>query len=138
MTASEIMSRTLAGRPEGMEKPSAAACVKAWWRACRPPFLITAAIPVALAMAFVYRVNGGLTAAMWLRFGVLLFGCFLGLTIANFANDLFDHVLGVDDQEDSIGGTGVIPAVSSFSPFFSSAPPRWPSAWASSLLFPGH
>lgn len=46
-------------------------------------------------MAFVYRVNGGLTAAMWLRFGVLLFGCFLGLTIANFANDLFDHVLGV-------------------------------------------
>ena len=104
------MSRTLAGRPEGMEKPSAAACVKAWWRACRPPFLITAAIPVALAMAFVYRVNGGLTAAMWLRFGVLLFGCFLGLTIANFANDLFDHVLGVDDQEDSIGGTGVIQA----------------------------
>lgn len=61
-------------------------------------------------MAFVYRVNGGLTAAMWLRFGVLLFGCFLGLTIANFANDLFDHVLGVDDQEDSIGGTGVIQA----------------------------
>ncbi|MDD7476499.1 MAG: prenyltransferase [Desulfovibrio sp.] len=110
MTASEIMSRTLAGRPEGIEKPSAAACAKAWWRACRPPFLITAAIPVALAMAFVYRVNGGLTAAMWLRFGVLLFGCFLGLTIANFANDLFDHVLGVDDQEDSIGGTGVIQA----------------------------
>ena len=65
MTASEIMSRTLAGRPEGIEKPSAAACAKAWWRACRPPFLITAAIPVALAMAFVYRVNGGLTAAMW-------------------------------------------------------------------------
>lgn len=110
MTASEIMARTLAGRPEGMEKPSAGARAKAWWRACRPPFLITAAIPVTLALAVVYRMNGSLTPAMWVRFGVLLFGCFLGLTIANFANDLFDHVLGVDDQEDSIGGTGVIQA----------------------------
>lgn len=108
MTAREIMARTLAGRPEGKPAPTLGQALRAWWRACRPPFLITAAIPVTLGLAFAYRVTGDMTQVMGARYALLLLGCFCGLTIANFANDLFDHVLEVDDQEDSIGGTGVI------------------------------
>lgn len=108
MTREEFWARTLAGRPEGLPKPTARQQAAAWWRACRPPFLITAAIPVTLGLAFAFRVCGEVTSAMLGRYALLLLGCFCGLTIANFANDLFDHVLDVDDQEDSIGGTGVI------------------------------
>lgn len=76
----------------------------AWWRACRPPFLITAAIPVTLALAFTIRAGAD---PAWGRFVLTLAGCFLGLTIANFANDLFDHIQGVD-AGDNIGGSRVI------------------------------
>ena len=110
MTFSEVMRRTLADYPENAPSYTRRERLRGWWRACRPPFFVTAAIPVAIAMAFVARTGGAVTAAMWGKFAVLLVGCFMGLTIANFANDLFDHVLEVDDQEDSIGGTGVIQA----------------------------
>lgn len=76
----------------------------AWWRACRPPFFITAAIPVTLALVFTIRAG---EEPAWGRFALTLAGCFLGLTIANFANDLFDHVQGVD-AGDNIGGSRVI------------------------------
>lgn len=108
MTAAEILSRAVAGRPATAPQIGPGERLHAWWRACRPPFFITAAIPVTLGLAFVYRMQGPLTPSVWYRYAILLLGCFCGLTIANFANDLFDHVLGVDDQEDSIGGTGVI------------------------------
>lgn len=80
---------------------------RAWRQACRPPFFITAAIPVTLALAFAFRQQGGISTRQWGVYGLLLAGCFLGLTIANFANDLFDHILGVDGGE-NIGGSRVI------------------------------
>ncbi len=108
MTAAEILERALADRPEGAPKRTGRMLARAWWRACRPPFFITAAIPVLVGLAFVMRQGAVLDAALWGRLALLLLGCGLGLTIANLANELFDYVLGVDDQEDSIGGTGVI------------------------------
>ncbi|MDO5537119.1 MAG: prenyltransferase [Desulfovibrionaceae bacterium] len=108
MTFVEIMARTLADRPFDAPERSARTLLKAWWRVCRPPFFITAAIPVLVGLAFVMRMGVPLDSSLWLRLVALLVGCGLGLTIANVANELFDYVLGVDDQEDSIGGTGVI------------------------------
>ena len=43
----------------------------------------------------------------WARFAVILLGCFCLHTVANIANDLFDHIQGVDDG-DNIGGSRVI------------------------------
>ncbi len=108
MSADGLLRRLLAGRPEGAPKRTGRALLKAWWRALRPPFFITAAIPVLVALAFVMRMGHPLDGRLWLRLAGLLLGCFFGLTIANLANELFDFVLGVDDREESIGGTGVI------------------------------
>ncbi len=108
MDAGELFTRALAGRPESAPQRTWKMLARAWWRACRPPFFITAAIPVCVGLAFVMRSGHPLDAGLWLRFAGLLLGCFFGLTIANLANELFDFVLGVDDREESIGGTGVI------------------------------
>ena len=96
-------------RPSGAPPLSARQKCRAWWQACRPPFFITAAIPVTLALALAFRVQGQVTPGQWGVWLLLLLGCFLGLTIANFANDLFDHILGVDEGE-NIGGSRVIQA----------------------------
>lgn len=108
MTAVEILEKALRGRPQDAPKRTWGMLARAWWRACRPPFFITAAVPVLVGLAFVMRMGVPLDSGLMLRLVLLLLGCGLGLTIANVANELFDYVLGVDDQEDSIGGTGVI------------------------------
>ena len=108
MTAAEILKKAVAGRPEGAPERSWKDLAKAWWRCARPPFFITAAIPVLVGLAFVMRCQVVLDGSLVARLVFLLLGCGLGLTIANVANELFDYVLGVDSQEDSIGGTGVI------------------------------
>lgn len=73
----------------------------AWWHACRPAFFITAAIPVTLALAFTIRTG---MQVLWDRYFLVLVASSLGFTIANFANDLFDHIQGVD-AGDNIGGS---------------------------------
>lgn len=108
MSFSEILEKALAGRPEGAPARTGKQLAKTWYRLLRPPFFITAAIPVCVALAFVMRSGVVLDGAAWLRFAGLLLGCFCGLTIANLANELFDYVLGTDDREESIGGTGAI------------------------------
>lgn len=86
--------------------------LRAWWRACRPPFFIVDLIPVALGFTLAVRGVGDLPPALpdaqlWLRLALVLFGCFCVHTIANIANDLFDFILDIDG-EDTIGGTRVI------------------------------
>ncbi|WP_291440316.1 prenyltransferase [Desulfovibrio sp.] len=107
MNYGNLLRAAWQGRPADAPRLSAAGHFRAWWQACRPPFLITAAIPVTLALAFAFRLQGQITPHQWLIYALLLLGCFLGLTIANFANDLFDHILGVDGG-DNIGGSRVI------------------------------
>lgn len=107
MSYSSLLRAAWQGRPHNAPRLSGAATLRAWWQACRPPFFITAAIPVTLALAFAFRLEGQISPRQWAVYGLLLLGCFMGLTIANFANDLFDHILGVDGG-DNIGGSRVI------------------------------
>lgn len=107
MRCADILRAAWAPRPADAPALSARRYWRAWRQACRPPFFITAAIPVTLALAFAFRQQGGISTRQWGVYGLLLAGCFLGLTIANFANDLFDHILGVDGGE-NIGGSRVI------------------------------
>lgn len=107
MRCSDILRAAWAPRPADAPRLSARQQWRAWWKACRPPFFITAAIPVTLALAFAFRLQGNISPRQWGVYGLLLVGCFMGLTIANFANDLFDHILGVD-QGENIGGSRVI------------------------------
>ena len=107
MEYSSLLRAAWQGRPDRAPRLSGAATLRAWWQACRPPFFITAAIPVTLALAFAFRLEGQISPRQWTVYGLLLLGCFMGLTIANFANDLFDHILGVDGG-DNIGGSRVI------------------------------
>lgn len=86
--------------------------MRAWWRACRPPFFIVDLIPVAIGLALALNGVGNLPrvqpdSQLWLRLMLVLFGCFCIHTVANIANDLFDFILDVDG-EDTIGGTRVI------------------------------
>lgn len=107
MRCADVLRAAWASRAAHAPKLSARRQWRAWWQACRPPFFITAAIPVTLALAFAFRLQGNLSPRQWGIYCLLLVGCFLGLTIANFANDLFDHILGVDEGE-NIGGSRVI------------------------------
>ena len=107
MRCGDLLREAWAPRPAGAAKLSLRQHVRAWWQACRPPFFITAAIPVSLALALSYRLQGGISGTQWASYTLLLAGCFMGLTIANLANDLFDHILGVDGG-DNIGGSRVI------------------------------
>lgn len=110
MRAAEFFEKCLAGYAEGAQKKDLKTFARTWWRLMRPPFFITAAVPVCVALAFVLREGVAPDGALWLKFAGLLVGCFCGLTIANLANELFDYVLGVDDREGAIGGTGMIQA----------------------------
>lgn len=99
-----VFRSILAPKGEGAPRLTGGQAVAAWWQACRPPFLITAAIPVTLALAFATRMTG---VALWGSYALVLAGCFFGLIVANFANDLFDHLQGVDSGG-NIGGSRVI------------------------------
>ncbi len=97
-------------RPSGVTRPQGKALFKAWWKACRPPFLIVDLVPVGLGLALAVHTEEGflpLSDWPWFRCLLVFLGCFCVHTVANIANDLFDFLLGVDDEE-SIGGTGVI------------------------------
>lgn len=90
--------------PPDAPKLDARARIAAWWQACRPPFLIVDFIPVILGLILAARAAG---TWPWLRFAVVLCGCFFLHTVANIANDLFDHIQGID-AGDAIGGSRVI------------------------------
>ncbi|MTJ91822.1 MAG: prenyltransferase [Desulfovibrio sp.] len=107
MRCGDLLREAWVPRPAEAAKLSLRQHIRAWWQACRPPFFITAAIPVTLALALGFRLQGSINAAQWASYALLLAGCFMGLTIANLANDLFDHILGVDGG-DNIGGSRVI------------------------------
>ena len=91
-------------RPEGSPEPTRRQLFKAWWQACRPPFLIVDLIPVGLAFVLAERDLGYWPWGLCI---VVLLGCFFLHTVSNIANDLFDYLCGVD-TEDSIGGTHII------------------------------
>jgi len=107
MRCGDILHAAWEPRPADAPKLAARQKIRAWWQACRPPFFITAAIPVSLSLALAFRLQGSISPAQWGVYALLLAGCFMGLTIANLANDLFDHILGVD-AGDNIGGSRVI------------------------------
>ncbi len=77
---------------------------KAWWQASRPPFFIATMLPLFLAF-----VAAGKDAGNWevFRFAWVLAACFALQMNANIANDLFDHLQGVD-AGDNIGGSRVL------------------------------
>lgn len=107
MRCADLLHAAWEPRPAEAPKLSCGQTLRAWWQACRPPFFITAVIPVTLALAFAFRLQGYISAQQWRVYALQLLGCFMGLTIANLANDLFDHILGVDGG-DNIGGSRVI------------------------------
>ncbi len=77
----------------------------AWWQAARPPFLIVTLIPFSLAYAAAWK-DTGIAPSPALFSGILCIGFALH-TVANLANDLFDHLQGVD-AGGNIGGSRVI------------------------------
>ena len=85
------------------KKPSTT-ILGAWWQAARPPFYIATLIPVFLGFSLAGKDSG-----TWDKLGLLgiMFICLLLHLAANLANDLFDHLLGVDTEQ-SIGGSRVI------------------------------
>lgn len=78
--ARHLLRAAWAPRPSDAPPLSAGQKCRAWWQACRPPFFITAAIPVTLALALAFRVQGHVTPGQWGVWLLLLLGCFLGLT----------------------------------------------------------
>lgn len=78
--------------------------LQAWWQAARPPFYIATLIPVLLGFVAAGKDTGRWDVAGLL--GIMLI-CLLQHLAANLANDLFDHLLGVDTGE-TIGGSRVI------------------------------
>lgn len=76
----------------------------AWWQAARPPFLIVTLVPFALAYVAARRDVGEVSLGL---FGGILCIGFALHTVANLANDLFDHLQGVDGGE-NIGGSRVL------------------------------
>lgn len=77
---------------------------KIWWQAARPPFYITTLIPLGLGFTAALKYSG---ANRWGLFLLILFGCFAVHLATNLANDLFDHLQGVDAGP-NIGGSRVI------------------------------
>lgn len=76
----------------------------AWWQASRPPFYIATLIPLFLGYLAAEQYGG-----TWhnMIFAFVLLACFCLHLNANLANDLFDHLQGVDAGE-NIGGSRVI------------------------------
>ena len=85
-----------------VQKP--AQYLKIWWQAARPPFYITTLIPLGLGFTAALKYGG---ANRWGLFLLILFGCFVVHMATNLANDLFDHLQGVDAGP-NIGGSRVI------------------------------
>ncbi|UQZ88768.1 1,4-dihydroxy-2-naphthoate prenyltransferase [Deltaproteobacteria bacterium Smac51] len=77
---------------------------KAWWQAARPPFYIATLAPLTLGFTFAAKTTG---QYRWGLFALILFGSFVVHMATNLANDLFDHIQGVDAGP-NIGGSRVI------------------------------
>ncbi len=80
------------------------ALLKAWWQAARPPFYIVTLVPLFLGFTFTVKTVG---LYKWGLFALILFGSFVVHAATNMANDLFDHLQGVDGGP-NIGGSRVI------------------------------
>ncbi|MDR0882153.1 MAG: prenyltransferase [Candidatus Adiutrix sp.] len=78
--------------------------LKAWWQAARPPFYVATLIPLSLGFTAALKLTG---SGRWGLFALILFGSFVIHLATNLANDLFDHIQGVDDGP-NIGGSRVI------------------------------
>ncbi len=89
----------------GAGQPSPGASrFQAWWQAARPPFYIATLAPLALGFTAAAKYTG---QYRWGLFALILFGSFVVHMATNLANDLFDHVQGVDAGR-NIGGSRVI------------------------------
>lgn len=77
---------------------------RAWWKASRPPFYIATLMPLALAFTASVKDTGTWN---WLMFALIILASFLVHLATNLANDLFDHMQGVDAGP-NIGGSRVI------------------------------
>lgn len=84
--------------------PGAKVKLAAWWQASRPPFYIATLIPLLLGWLSAWKDYGAWQPGLFCL--ILLCSFFLHLS-ANLANDLFDHLQGIDSQ-DSIGGSRAI------------------------------
>lgn len=74
---------------------------KAWWQASRPAFYIATLVPLLLGYAAAGKDVGEWNTGIFLL--ILLCSFFLHLS-ANLANDVFDHLQGIDGG-DNIGGS---------------------------------
>lgn len=77
---------------------------RAWWQAARPPFYIATLAPLTLGFTAAAKHTG---QCRWGLFLLILFGSFVVHMATNLANDLFDHLQGVDAGP-NIGGSRVI------------------------------
>ncbi len=84
--------------------PAGRATFRDWWQASRPPFYIATLAPLTLGFTAAVKYTGHYN---WGLFFLILFGSFLVHLATNLANDLFDHVQGVDAGP-NIGGSRVI------------------------------
>lgn len=77
---------------------------KAWWQAARPPFFIATFVPLGLGFTAAIKYGG---LIRWQLFLLILVTSFAVHAATNMANDLFDHIQGVDAGP-NIGGSRVI------------------------------
>ncbi|MDR1920585.1 MAG: prenyltransferase [Candidatus Adiutrix sp.] len=78
---------------------------KAWFQAARPSFYIATLAPLTLGFTAAGKFSGEYD---WPFFLLILLACLLVHMAANLANDLFDHLQGVDAGPGRIGGSRVI------------------------------
>jgi len=84
--------------------PAWRATFKAWWQASRPPFFIATFGPLGLGFAATVKYTGLVRPGL---FALVLGASFMVHLATNLANDLFDHIQGVDAGA-GIGGSRVI------------------------------
>ena len=77
---------------------------KIWWQASRPPFFVATLGPLFLGFTAAVKYTGQARPAL---FALVLGACLLVHLATNLANDLFDHLQGVDAGA-GIGGSRVI------------------------------
>ena len=78
--------------------------MKAWWQASRPPFYIATLVPLVLGWVSANKDTGQWHPDLFL---LILLCCFFLHLAANLANDLFDHLQGIDGGG-NIGGSRAI------------------------------
>jgi 1,4-dihydroxy-2-naphthoate octaprenyltransferase len=84
--------------------PAWRAALHAWWQASRPPFFIATLGPLGLGFTATVKYTGLVRPGL---FALVLGASFMVHAATNMANDLFDHLQGVDAGA-GIGGSRVI------------------------------